>query len=251
EGKLGKLQSMKACGLWPRNDAYYKRNDWAGRLRVGDAYVLDSPINNAMAHHLNLMLFLAGPSFAESATVLETQAELFRARKIESFDTAAIRVKTSDDIKLLMLASHSSLEIWPPQIVVECSNGSAVWSIDRGIEVVDLEGRVIAQYSSLDSAQAMACMYERIIIRLANPRVFICSTKIATAHVDCVSRIHRSTVIRQMPDSELVELKLSESSHTAIRSLEHYFRQAFTAGSLLSEIGCPWADQHFAVNRGN
>src|SRR5258708_35961882 len=28
----GKLQSMKACGLWPRNDAYYKRNDWAGRL---------------------------------------------------------------------------------------------------------------------------------------------------------------------------------------------------------------------------
>src|SRR5258708_30114099 len=44
EGKLGRLISLKACGLWPRNDAYYRRNNWAGRLRIGGVEGLDSPL---------------------------------------------------------------------------------------------------------------------------------------------------------------------------------------------------------------
>ena len=45
---------------WPRGASYYARNNWAGRLRVGSAWVLDSPVNNAFAHFLMLALFWAG-----------------------------------------------------------------------------------------------------------------------------------------------------------------------------------------------
>ena len=46
-GGIGELRSVKSMGLWPRTDRYYKRNSWAGQLRVGDDWMLDSPFNNA------------------------------------------------------------------------------------------------------------------------------------------------------------------------------------------------------------
>ena len=60
EGTIGTLESVKCMVMWPRDHAYYKRNNWAGRLMVGDTQVNDSPYNNAVAHDLMMMLFQAG-----------------------------------------------------------------------------------------------------------------------------------------------------------------------------------------------
>ena len=46
----------------PYPSDYYERNNWAGKLKVGDRWVLDSPLNNALSHYLHLLLFLAGSS---------------------------------------------------------------------------------------------------------------------------------------------------------------------------------------------
>ena len=57
DGLIGKVEAIKCRVLWPRGHDYYQRNNWAGRLRVDDTWVLDSPFNNAVAHELMMMLF--------------------------------------------------------------------------------------------------------------------------------------------------------------------------------------------------
>ena len=56
-GGIGKLKSIRVKGLWPRDEKYYNRNNWAGTIRANGEWVLDSPFNNALSHYLNLGLF--------------------------------------------------------------------------------------------------------------------------------------------------------------------------------------------------
>ena len=93
-GLIGDVVSLKGRGIWPRPGTYYLRNRWSGRLKTENAWVLDAPFSNAFSHYLNLMLFWAGPETGVSATPTEVTAELYRAREIESADTAAMRVRT-------------------------------------------------------------------------------------------------------------------------------------------------------------
>ena len=59
---FGRPRRFSTLCCWPRDLAYYRRNTWAGRLRDPDTggWVLDSPANNAMAHFLHNLLYLAG-----------------------------------------------------------------------------------------------------------------------------------------------------------------------------------------------
>src|SRR5512136_150523 len=51
DGRFGAPKRLKCLYLWPRDEKYYRRNSWAGRMR-DDAgrWILDSPAQNAMAH---------------------------------------------------------------------------------------------------------------------------------------------------------------------------------------------------------
>jgi len=59
-GKLGEVHTIKFCGISVRDKAYYSRNNWAGCIKNGKNWILDSPFNNAMAHQVNLICFFAG-----------------------------------------------------------------------------------------------------------------------------------------------------------------------------------------------
>ncbi|MGV3613897.1 MAG: Gfo/Idh/MocA family protein [Fimbriimonas sp.] len=104
EGEFGKLKAATFLAVWPRDLAYYTRNDWAGRLKVGDQWVLDSPIGNAVAHYVQNLL-----SFAEATEVHEIKARLHRAHPIESFDTAFIEANAGD-VELRIAVTHCGVE---------------------------------------------------------------------------------------------------------------------------------------------
>ena len=97
-GAFGKPIMLKTIVHYPRNEAYYARNNWAGRKRTAGAagrLVLDSPIHNAVSHHLNNMLFLLGDAPDRAAKPVSVQAELYRGNPdVENFDTAALRCIT-------------------------------------------------------------------------------------------------------------------------------------------------------------
>ena len=94
-GSLGRPVRMRTMVHQPRPIGYFRRNDWAGRIRTPDGHsVFDSPVNNASAHFLHNMFYLLGATRETSATPAWVQAELYRANAIENYDTAALRCRT-------------------------------------------------------------------------------------------------------------------------------------------------------------
>ena len=49
DGTLGQVKRMAIMALWPRNPAYYARNNWAGKLFCNNRPVYDSPFNRMSA----------------------------------------------------------------------------------------------------------------------------------------------------------------------------------------------------------
>jgi len=107
-GEFGRALEFSFLGLAPRTPAYFQRSDWAGRLRLGDTLVLDSCLGNAMAHHLNNMLFWAGTeSVSTRARPLEMESELYRANPIEGCDTIFANCRLNNGTTLRLAASHA------------------------------------------------------------------------------------------------------------------------------------------------
>ncbi|AIE84643.1 Gfo/Idh/MocA family protein [Fimbriimonas ginsengisoli] len=105
-GEFGVLRGVSLLAEWPRDREYYTRNDWAGRLRVGDRWVLDSCIGNALAHYVQNLLFWCGKEGAVGE-VEEVWARLFRAHPIESYDTAFVSARTDGGAWLRIGATHT------------------------------------------------------------------------------------------------------------------------------------------------
>lgn len=106
-GEFGRLREVRFEATWPRDAAYYARNDWAGRLRVGNREVNDSVIGNAMAHYVQNLLFWCGPDVDGVGAVREVRAWLARTRPIESFDTALVEAVVGDGVLLRIAATHA------------------------------------------------------------------------------------------------------------------------------------------------
>ncbi len=83
-GEFGCLKRVSFTGLVRRSLGYYARNQWAGRLMLGNAMVLDSCFGNAFAHNLNNLLFYAGThGLNQWAQPREVRATLLRANNIQ------------------------------------------------------------------------------------------------------------------------------------------------------------------------
>jgi predicted dehydrogenase len=122
-GDIGRLDTAKVMGLWPRPESYYRRNSWAGRIRSPEGWVLDSPIGNAFSHYLNLILWLTSPVLHACNTVTRLEAELYRSNPIESYDTCAVRAETETGCRLLMLFTHACEEREDPDLVMRGTDG--------------------------------------------------------------------------------------------------------------------------------
>ncbi len=93
-GEFGRLQAVRVCVSWQRNDAYYARADWAGRLLLRDRLVLDGPMGNAMAHFVHDAMHWAGSSQHTWGQAVRVRASLLRAHRIQGADTVLAEVET-------------------------------------------------------------------------------------------------------------------------------------------------------------
>ena len=99
-GRLGRLRDVVVTGLWRRDEHYYQRNRWAGRLMVDGSYILDGTINNPLAHYLFNGLFFARPEPARVALPLSVRAELYHGHDIESEDTSCLEIECDSGVKV-------------------------------------------------------------------------------------------------------------------------------------------------------
>jgi len=239
EGRIGRVRIIKCLGMWPRPQSYYRRNPWAGSLRIGSSWVLDSPFNNALAHQLNMMCFLAGTEQTESAELFRVRAELYRARAIEGPDTACLRLTTTEGIPILFLVTHSSESKRNPEIVVEGSEGSLHWTFEEAW-VEDLDGAREVVECQKDE-RLHDTMMDAILRRLRDGQTFICGLRHAAVHTQAVNAAHKASHIHPIDPAFVRRVGVDGSALTIVDGLDEAMEQALEEEKLLSELPISWA----------
>jgi predicted dehydrogenase len=150
-GVLGEPRRLTTMVLWPRDEAYYLRNRWAGRRYTSQGVaVFDSPVNNACAHYLHNMLYVLGDQPTRSAAPAKVVAELYRANGVETYDTAAIRCWTAGGVEIVFLVSHSTRICRGPVFRFEFTEATVTYDEDcgelAGEEAGGGRGRIVATF---------------------------------------------------------------------------------------------------------
>ncbi|WP_438482007.1 Gfo/Idh/MocA family protein [Oleiharenicola lentus] len=237
-GAIGKLHTVRFLGLWPRPAAYFTRNPWAGRLHANGTQVLDSPLNNAFAHFVNLSLYFAGTSVDTSAAVQIDSAELLRAHAIESFDTSVVLARSAEGVNFWFGASHTCHQVREPEIYLEGSAGRVEWKHERSCVIIRHDGsreeRVLT-----DIAANRKALLDAAFEKVHRPDTLICTTALAEKHTAFVEAVHAAAQVQSVP-AQLIFWKAPTPSAApvpGVAGLEEALSRAFIAKSLLRDTG--------------
>ncbi len=240
-GRIGKLREITWTGLWPRPEAYYRRNNWAGHLEVGGVPVRDSPLNNALAHYLNLSFLWSGADPSKVATARGLEAELYRCNSIESFDTAVVKITTDTGVRITASVTHSCEHEEPLEMHIHGEEGTLIWTHQRGARWSDGETLALEEIRL-----AFGEMMETVLSRVHNPAARICTTEHARSQVQTVEMLHERFPIRS------VSPRLWEDKHSGMHGMirvldgvEADLHRCVAERSFPSELGLAWAKSAF------
>jgi len=240
-GKLGQVKQMKSFISWPRGWNYYESSTWKGRQRdENGTWILDSVASNATAHYLHNMYFLLGKDMNSCDFPTSIRAELFRANKIENFDTCLLDIETRRNGKLLFVASHVTEKNEKPKFLFEYSKATV--SFNMGGE----PNRIIARFSD-GTVKDYGDPEEGLNIRLwdaidaVNTRKpMTCTVETAMAHAATIQYLYNYEEIKTISQDILFEDSVKRQ--TSVVGLYDMLYRAFQEGKLLSDLGislCP------------
>ncbi len=239
-GAFGRPKRLRCLYLWPRDETYYSRNNWAGRIRdESGRWILDSPANNAMAHDLHNMLYILGPGPDRSATPARAKAELYRAYPIQNYDTIAARIFTREGVEILIFFSHACAADIGPVISYEFEEGTILGS-GRGssLKAVHADGR-ITEYGPPDD-EPFKKLWDCLAAARSGGRP-VCGFEAAASQTLCINGFQESSPITDFP-ARLEEWEGKPGSRWVyVRGLEEIFVRCYQSGRLPSEIGVDWA----------
>ncbi|MCD6365367.1 MAG: Gfo/Idh/MocA family oxidoreductase [Planctomycetes bacterium] len=241
-GKLGEIRSIKGYRMSLRSRAYYSRNCWSGRLRIDDGWVLDSPLNNAFAHELSMICFLAGRSMERACNPSSVRAELYRANDIESPDIACMKIKTAEGPTLYFYAGHCCGA--QESAALEIAGDKGVMTLtERGTEarICYDDGRIEIVGSVESEAQLREKIFTSLLARLDDPQTFICDLAIAQVHTLCVNGAHESSAIRPIGREFVSEVEWKDSTALVLDGAEEIIRDSYEHEELFAQRHVPWA----------
>jgi len=204
-GDFGKPLRMKTICLWPRDYAYYNRNQWAGKIISSDGRpVNDSPANNACAHFLHNMFFLLGPKMDLSAEPVSVSGFRCRAYDIENYDTVEIKVLTDSGAELFFYASHATELARNPEFVLECEEARIEMNAESaGIRAEWEDGRV-RNYGLPDADHQFKKLFDSIELcrETGSP---VCPPESAISQTVTIEELQKSPVeILTFPEKSIV-----------------------------------------------
>ena len=251
KGVFGRPKRLKTIVLWPRNDAYYKR-EWAGKKvdRNGN-WIWDSVANNATAHYLHNMFYILGEKIDSSIRPEYVTAELYRANSIENFDTSAVRIVTKSGIEMMFFASHAVGSSLGP--IFEYEFEDAVVSFDYGapeslITAVFKDGKTkfYGNPSSENNDKKLWVCIDSVRGKGAVP----CGPEAAVSHTLCINAMQKSMPdIRTFP-SDMIKIEedpLSVDKTIYAEGLDNILVKCYESWSLPAEMGVCWATKGKSV----
>lgn len=239
-GMYGRPRRLKCLYLWPRNEAYYRRNDWAGKLRDAEGrWILDSPANNAMAHDLHNMFYVLGREREAAARPVRVEAELYRAHKIENFDTAALRCLTGDGVEILFYVSHSAAVDTGPVFSYEFERGE-ISAVGRDADIIGFLPAGEKNYGRPDSAR-LRKMWEAIDL-VRGEDLPACGLEAALGQTLAVNGAQDSMPeIQEFPGEIIVSRGEPASREVTVAGLAEVFNECYQENALPSELGVSWS----------
>lgn len=249
-GLFGKPKRFKTLVLWPRDEQYYHRNRWAGLLRDPRGnWVLDSPVNNACAHHLHNMFYVLGDVTDRSATPSHVTAELYRAHPIENYDTAALRCATTDGVEMLFIVSHATDRSIGPIFAYEFERATIEHGSGPGDHIVARfrDGSPDKDYGSPNTGRSRKFPTMFNAIRTANG--VVCGIEAAASHTRCMWAAQKS-MDEILPFSEtLLRISGEEGTRqTFVEGLTDALLSCYEDWTLPSDAKLAWAKSGRRVN---
>lgn len=243
-GEIGTIEAITGYGRWARPRSYYQRNGWAGRLRLDDgAPVLDSPIQNAMAHYVMLALFLGGTELAAPAAVERLKAELYRCNQIESADTCAFRVSTAGGIPISFIATHACESNDGPVLRVRGSAGEAEWRFGGSVDPVRITpaGGPTRELVCLSGAELRPHLIDTLATAIRGEAgARICTVDQALVHTRVIDAVHRASAVEAI-DPAHWHTAQPEDPVRVLSGFEACCDAQLSEGTLPSETGAAWA----------
>lgn len=240
DGAIGEPKVFKCYALWPRDDAYYHRNNWVGKAMVNGQWVLDSPFTNALAHFLNLLIFHAGSTFTKTAEPLSVQAGLFRANQIETNDTASIRIDAEHGRTLFFHVTHVSEGTQNPVTRIEGTTGTLDYS-DDGIVITHTDGST-KSFPLTPGEDVRKNIFDALLKRLSDPKQFICTIDIAAKHTLISNAVFDSTYGVEIPASEFhSSTNKNGASNLVVPGIDAAIRRAWKESRILDTRDFAWA----------
>jgi predicted dehydrogenase len=244
QGVLGRISQIRTVIGWPRAGAYYTRNAWAGRLRVGDTWVLDGPATNATAHFLMNMLYLAAAQEGDPIGIHSVRAELYRANDIESYDTSCLEIATQSGALLYHYVSHALDESIEPEMVMDCEHATVRWlSATDSATVAWHDGRE-STYTNPNPEDTKRLPLQNAANTVAAGRDArpLCGTAEALQQVLAINLAFESSAgIRAITPSLVHAQDSAEETLVTVEGMGEVLVRAYTHGGLFSDLYVPWA----------
>lgn len=241
-GEFGAIKSVYASALWPRAETYFQRSSWSGKLKVDDRWVLDGTVGNPLAHLVAEALYLAttGPGMATPSTV---QAELYHANAIESEDTSAMRVETTEGIELFFCASLASKNRRDTACEIRAEKATIRLCDFCQVEVAFCGGRTEQQdFSEEDSGVfSRQGMIRSMIQSLReNQRPLITVEECRSYVLVWNGAFESAGIPAAIKPGFIKKEELDGKNFYCIPGMDRAIQEMVSANRLFSEVGVPW-----------
>jgi predicted dehydrogenase len=245
-GALGQPKRLKSLVLWPRDAAYYSRNNWAGRIWGANGQpICDNPVGNACAHYLHNMLYVLGQTPSQSTWPTTVECETYRLHAIENFDTALLRLNTTSGAELFLAVSHATATHREPAFQYEFENATVTYDLGGDARVIARwkDGK-IRDYGTLPNGMNVDKL--GITIRAIRERTDVpCGIEAALPHMAVASAIQEAP-ITALPASINQNFLADQNIHP-LCTLGRDLMRCYDAWLMPSELRLPWsARKHIA-----
>ncbi|MFB9689870.1 Gfo/Idh/MocA family protein [Amycolatopsis plumensis] len=227
-GEIGTVTGIAAAGAWIRRDRYFARAEWAGRRRVGGQPVVDGALTNPFAHAVATALLVNGTA---EALPERTAVELYRARDIESDDTACARLSFAGAPDVVVAATLDAEADHDPYVLVHGTEGRIRWHYKTDLVTVDGARREVGPPRDL-----LANLVAHV--RDGEPlRAPLAATRAFTALVEAVRDAPEPL---PLPTEWVRAVDSGPDRHFVVPGVDRDVDTAAERLALFSELALPW-----------